>query len=106
MAVAYHVEVQPAALHDLEHIVDYISGELKNLAAAYRFAERATSAMQSLSTLPTRCSLYVPPKPLRREYRKLAVDNYLIFFWVSEEQEIVTVARVLYAGRDLSWHLQ
>lgn len=101
MAIHYKVEVQPAALRDMTEAVTYIARELKNHSTATRLSERLASGIESLSKLPSRCPLHVPARPLGREYRKLRVDNYLIFFSVSEVHETVTVARVLYAQKDL-----
>ena len=50
--------------------------------------------------------LHHTQRPLRYEYRQLRVDNYLLLFTVSEEDETVTVARVLYARRDVDKHLE
>lgn len=38
------------------------------------------------------------------EYRKLTVGNYLMLYWVEEDQKLVTVARVMYGKRD--WPMQ
>ena len=101
MAITYKVEIQPLALRDMTDSVTYIADKLKNPIAAERLAERLVEGIESLSELPTRCPPHLSPRPLKREYRKLRVDSYLIFFTVSEEEETVTVARVLYARRNL-----
>lgn len=102
MAISYHVEVQPIALRDMADAVTYIAGTLNNPAAATRLAERLTEGIKSLSKLPTRCPIYTSKRPLAREYRSLRIDNYLVFFTVSEKNEVVTIARVLYARRDVN----
>lgn len=105
MPLTYRVVIQPAALSDMTGIVTYVAADLKNPSAANRLADRFDEGIRSLSTFPTRCPLYLPPRPLEREYRKLAVGNYLIFFSVSEEEEEVTVARVLYGRSDAAGRL-
>ena len=42
----------------------------------------------------------MPIRPLKHEYRKLRVRNYLVFYWVDEERKLVTVARMIYARRN------
>ncbi len=101
MPIDYKVEVQPLALRDMEEIVSYVAGELKNPPAAQRLAEELVTGMKSLAHLPSRCPMHVPIRPLKHEYRKLGVGNYLVFFRVSEKKEVVTVARVLYGRRSL-----
>ena len=41
-----------------------------------------------------------PIRPLKHEYQKLLVQNYFMFYWVDEVEQLVTVARVVYAKRD------
>lgn len=96
MGLKYLVVVQPAALRDMTRIVTYLANDLENPTAAGHMADRLHAAIRSLSTLPTRCAPYVPPRKLLHEYRKLVVGNYLVLFYVSEEAETVTVARALY----------
>ena len=101
MATEYKVTVLSIALHDMERIVSYIAGELASPIAADNLAIKLSEGIEPLSSYPYRCPLYVPPRPLRHEFRKLRIDRYLVLFWASEEDETVTVARVLYAKRDL-----
>ena len=35
------------------------------------------------------------------EYRKMFVKNHLVFYWVNEEKHLVTIARVIYGGRNI-----
>ena len=43
---------------------------------------------------------YVPIRPLRFEYRKLMVKNYLMLYRVDEQKKTITISRVIYAKRD------
>ena len=43
---------------------------------------------------------YAPLRPLKHEYRKLLVENYMMLYWVSETEKRVTIARVVYARRN------
>ena len=60
------------------------------------------NAMENVLTFPYRAPVYQPIRPLKHEYRKILVHNYLMFYWVDEDKELVTVARVVYAKRDYS----
>ena len=81
-------------------IVRYISQELFNPIAADNLAEEFIKTADSLSTFPYAHEAYIPIRPLKHEYRKVSVKNYIMFFWVDEEKKIVTIARVIYAARD------
>ena len=85
----YKLEYLPVARKDMLEIVRYIRGELQNPDAA-----------ESVLTFPYATPAYQPIRPLKHEYRKILVQNYLMFYWVDEEKKLVTVARVVYAKRD------
>ena len=98
----YKLEYLPVAQRDMVEIVRYISEELQNPAAADRLAMELVNAAESVLTFPYALPAYQPIRPLKREYRKILVQNFLVFYWVDEEKKLVTVARVVYAKRDIS----
>ena len=81
-------------------IVLYIARELNNPTAAERIAEHLTEAGKSLRDFPYAQPAYTPLRPLKHEYRKLLVENYMMLYWVSEAEKCVTIARVVYARRN------
>lgn len=95
----YNLEYLPAARQDMIGIVRYISKELKNPAAADRLAMELIEAGDGILAFPYAHPAYIPIRPLKHEYRKLLVQNYLMFYWVDEEKKLVTIARVIYAKR-------
>ncbi len=67
-------------------------------SAALRYYDKLTEEIASLSTMPERC-----PRPrdlalAAKGYRYLIVENYLIFYVVSEGT--VQIRRILYGRRD------
>lgn len=84
----------------------YISAELKSPAAAEKLAEEFVEAAERIAAFPYAHPAYIPVRPLKREYRKRVVKNYLLFYYVDEERRTVTVARVIYAGREPSAQLE
>ena len=56
-------------------------------------------AGDSIPAFPYANPAHIPIRPLKHEYRKLRVQNYLMLYWVDEESKMVTVARVIYAKR-------
>ena len=97
----YKLEYLPSALRDMTEIARYIGEELKSPAAAEKLAEELIEAAERTAAFPYANPVYVPIRQLKREYRKRAVKNYLIFYYVDEERKTVTVARVIYARREL-----
>ena len=98
----YKLEYLPVAQRDMVEIVRYIGGELQNPTAAARLAMELVNAAESVLTFPYALPSYQPIRSLKREYRKILVQNFLMFYWVDEEKKLGTVARVVYAKRDIS----
>ena len=96
----YTIEYLPIAKSDMVDIAKYIGVKLENPEAAERLAEKMIEAAEKLTDMPYKCPVYIPVKPLRHEYRKLIVQNYIMFYWVDEDKKRITIARVDYSGRD------
>lgn len=96
----YKLEFLPSAQQDMVEIVRYISKELHNPTAANRLATSFLEAADRAAAFPYATPSYTPMRPLKHEYRKLIVQNYLMFYWVDEQKKVVTMAYVTYAKRD------
>ena len=97
--MSYQIKYLPAALHDLTDTARYIGVELHNPDAADRLAEKIVTAVDSLANMPYGFAVYRPAKPMRLEYRRVVADSYVVFYWVDEEKQKVTIARAIYGGR-------
>lgn len=96
----YSVEYLPIARQDMVEIALYVARELNNPSAAEHIAERLTEAGESLREFPYAQPAYTPLRPLKHEYRKLLVENYMMLYWVLDAEKRVTIARVVYARRN------
>ncbi len=96
----YKLEFLPIAEKDMVEIVRYISHDLGNETAAEDLAVLLIEETEKMLAFPYANPLYHPIRPLKHEYRKLLVNNYMMFYWVDEITKVVTVARVVYAKRD------
>ena len=95
----YKLEYLPAARQDMVDIARYIAQELKNPIAAEKLALALIEAGNSILMFPYANPTHRPIRPLKHEYRKILVGNYLMFYWIDEEKKLVTIARVIYAKR-------
>ena len=96
----YKLEYLPLALHDMLDIVRYISNELKNPVAADNLANEFVKSADTLINFPYSNPVYHPIRTLKKEYRKLLVKNFIMFYYVDESGKVITIARVIYAKRD------
>jgi len=96
----YQLEFLPIARQDMIDIARYIGHELLNPTAAEKLADAMIDAAEMLTDFPYINAIHQSIKPLKKEYRKLIVKNYIMFYWVDEKDKKVTIARVIYARRD------
>ena len=94
------------ARRDLHGIYEYIAYVLSSTTAANATASRIMQGVRSLEALPERNPLYQEEPWLSLGIRVLSIKNYLIFYTVNAETDTVTVARIIYGGRDLSKQLE
>lgn len=96
----YEVRVTRQAMEQMREIVHYISKELLEPEAADQLLDKIQEAIVSLSTMPKRHAL-IEEEPWRHEgVRKIVVKNFLIYYWVDEENHKVQVTAVIYNRRD------
>ena len=78
-------------------------------AAATTTAEgqlsRLEKAIASLDQMPERYRVYEHEKWKARNLRIMSVNNYLVFYIPSQEENTVTVMRIMYGGRDVDRQL-
>lgn len=68
--------------------------------AAEKLADEMIETADRLAAFPYSNAVYFPIRPLKKEYRKRMVQNYLMFYWVDEEEKCVTLAGVVYVRRN------
>ena len=94
------------ARQDLRGIYEYIAYTLLVPKTARDLTEKIMSAVRSLEEFPERNPLYRDEPWHSQGVRFLPVKNYLVFYTVNAETETVSVARIMYGGRDISRQLE
>ncbi len=96
----YSIMITEPAEADLLEIADYIANELKEPSAAQQLMARLVESIFVLEQLPFRYALVSDERLAYQGIRKLAVENYLVFYIVSEKNKLVTIIRILYGKRE------
>lgn len=96
----YEVEVSQQADSDLREIFEYIAFELQSPKNASGQLDRLEKQILSLNTMPERYRRYEKEPWKSRGLRVLPVDNYVVFYIPDNDKKVVTILRVMYAGRD------
>ena len=97
----YEIEVSEQADSDLRGIFEYLAFELQALENASGQLDRLEEQILSLDTIPERYRKYEKEPWKSRGLRVLPVDNYVILYIPDSDKKVVTILRVMYAGRDI-----
>lgn len=96
----YEVRVTRQALEQMKDIVHYISNDLMAPDAADNLLDKMKAEITKLSSFPKKQAL-IDEEPWRTEgVRKIVVNNFLMYYWVDDENNRVQVTAVIYSIRD------
>lgn len=96
----YEVRVTRQALEQMKEIVHCISYDLMAPDAADNLLDKFKAEIMKLSGFPKKHAL-IEEEPWRTEgVRKIVVKNFLIYYWVDDDNSRVQVTGVIYSRRD------
>ena len=100
MAADFEIKITPQALSNMREINDYIAHEIMNPDAARNLLDKMQQEINNLAAFPKKYRL-VDEEPWRSEgVRKIVVDNYLVYYWIDEENSIIQIIAVMSERRD------
>lgn len=96
----YKVKITPQASAQMLEIFSYIKDTLKEPVIAEKLLDELQKSILSLNTMPKRIAL-TDEEPWRSYgVHKMSVKNFLVYFWLNEEQREVHITAVIYGKRD------
>ena len=98
--MTYKIKYLPLAVQDLNEIARYLSGFYPKTAS--RVLKELREKFTKLGDTPKMCEVYLPAPA----YRRMVVDQYLVFYRVNEESKIVEIHRVLRGAWNLPQYLE
>jgi len=98
--VTYDIVITNPAEKDLLEIGNYISKELLEPQSAQRVISKIADVVTTLEKIPFRHALVYDTRLNQMGIRHIIVDQYIVFYIVSEDIKTVTIIRVLYNKRD------
>ena len=97
----YKVEYSPAAKNDLKAIYSYIAFRLKEKSTAQTIVNRIRKQIRELHYAPERYALVDREPWISMGMRKLPVRNYIVFYYLKQDNSIVMINRIVYGGRSI-----
>lgn len=102
----FDVQISNQAERDIRRIYEYIAIELMSPENAARQLDHLEDEIRKLDHMPEKFRRYEREPWRSRGLRVFPVDNYLVFYIPYMEEQIVTVIRVMYDGRDVNKELK
>ena len=102
----YKVELTEPAVLDLEEIMQYLSGTLREPNAAKNLLRAIQQELDALHQMPERHPMIPEDILPETAIRRLFVKNYTVFFTVNSATATVSVLRILYSRRDWKHRLE
>ena len=96
----YKLQYMETAEWDIENISEYLSNFYPSTPAKF-----LTAIKQSIENLSDNPYIYAEYEK-NPAYRKITVQNYLVFYKVFEEEGVVRIYRVLHGARNVRDHLK
>ncbi|MCL1878352.1 MAG: type II toxin-antitoxin system RelE/ParE family toxin [Defluviitaleaceae bacterium] len=90
----YRPMILDAANHDIEAIEEYLTKYSRG--AVRRFFEIMKEQIRSLKTMPFSC----PEYEIDPFFRRMILDDYILFYSVDEKRKMVIVHRIFHHSRD------
>ena len=87
--MSYQLYITSTAEHDIMRAVDYIEFVLKNPQAADNLLDVVTKQIGTLSDFPQRFHIVDDPVLASWEIRFIIINNYLAFYTINEEKQLV-----------------
>ena len=102
MDKAYIVKVTSQAEEQIQEIIYYITHELKAPDAALHLLDALEESFASLAYLPHRIALVNEEPWHSKGIHRLPVKNFLVYFWIDEDNMKVQITAVIYGKRSPS----
>lgn len=93
----YKIKMLPAATIDLGDMINYLSQFYSS--TALKQYDRIIEKINTLKEFPLMCEEY-PIEIMGRKYRKMVVNDYLVFYLVLEDT--IEIHRIINAKMDLT----
>ncbi|MDR2569551.1 MAG: type II toxin-antitoxin system RelE/ParE family toxin [Oscillospiraceae bacterium] len=92
----YRVDFLPKAERDMEDIEEYLSQFYPSTAR--KLFEKMHEKASMLEDLPYMCPAY----EIDPDFRRMVIDDYLLFYTVNEEERMVDIHHIFRASRDIT----
>ena len=96
----FRIKFSYASKQDMKEIIRYIKNNLKEPQIAKKYEIYFKNEIGKLTNFPKKFVEIDEEKIQYKGIRKLIVKNYIVFYRVNEEKNLISIERVLYGASD------
>ncbi len=85
---------------DVEEILEYIATELANPDAATAFVDAMDEKLETVCQAPKMGRAVENQYYKRTDIRRILVKNYIVYYLIDEDKNLIVVLRVIFEKRD------
>lgn len=100
MDKTYNIKIISQAEEQIQEIIHYITYDLKAHDAALHLLDTLEDSFTSLTHFPQRVALIDAEPWYTKGIHRLPVKNFLVYFWIDEDNMRVQIIAVIYEKRD------
>ena len=100
MDKTYNIKITSQAEEQIQEIIHYITYDLKTPDAAHHLLDTLEDSFTSLTHFPQRVALIDEEPWHTKGIHRLPVKNFLVYFWIDEDNMRVQIIAVIYGKRD------
>ena len=100
MVKQYRINITRNAYQQIDAIKAYIAYELMSPKSAKKLLTAFRKEILLLQWTPGMYALVEEEKWRKQGVRKFPVKNFLVYYWIDEDNKLVNVIAVIYAKRD------
>ena len=97
---SYRIRYTPLAYADLDDIDTYIPETLHNSSAAENLRDEMEASIRQLENYPLLGFEVNDSYLASKGYRKITVQNYLVFYLIDHTEKNVIIMRILHGARE------
>ena len=98
--MGYEIVISDTCLEEIDKNCDYIDKILKAEQASNRLREKVIKTIQVLKDAPKIYAKIEKKDKAGRDYRRIAIDNYVIIYTIVEEDKTILISHMYYSGRN------
>jgi len=99
--MSWSIVYSEQAKQDLRSIYEYIAFILLEKGTAAVLCKEIVTEINSLDMMPKRYPLYHDERWASLGIHYLSVKDYLVFYHVDDDNEVVSIVRIGYGGQDI-----